>query len=63
MKTHRFTLTFTNEGHEFYTEPFKVVAATPEEAQDAANRRENEVVGGLMKLLPHGTWDCEQERL
>ncbi len=62
-KTYRFSLTFTNEGHSFYTETFKVNALDAEEAQDTVNRRENTIVAGLMKLLPEGNWDCEQEAL
>jgi hypothetical protein len=63
-KTYTFSIEPTSKGHHiWYVETFVVKADSEQEAQEAANRRENELVAGLMKLMPTGEWDCNVERL
>lgn len=63
-KHYRFRITVTNEGQPLnYEEVFTTTASNSAEAQEAANRRENQITAGLMELLPSGLWDCEVEAI
>lgn len=64
LKTYRFRITPTNEGQDInYSEVFETKAYAKADAENAATIRENQIVAGLMELLPSGAWDCEVEAL
>lgn len=62
MKHYHFTITVSNEGHEFYVEDYSCQAKSLKDAKEQATIRENKIIEALMYVMPSGSWDADAER-